>query len=382
MYNNIGLKTVRGSGTNGYVQTNLAKLPTNWNRFRGRRRGEQPEVKKARIFKPDPKLIAHNTKRAVEVKVFEFRTKLEDQDFDDDNIEDLVEKYREELQAQLEAGTFQVEPPKNKKNEKDKHDLAMDRMKKNLTMKKALGISEDHVHGRAFDQDLQEAERRDRIARREKEMDLEEKIKSYDRNYLDRMGERGGDGEANDGSRRERERVERRVDRDRDRDRTGKRSFRERRFSRSSSRGTKRKREEPPEDETRRERRRERERNRHREERDSRPERIERWTPGEKGPKESVDPFNYDEALRAQAKRSDRSRRRTEDKESDDDGATRKRRKRRKKKKKKRKKAESSDEEERTRVQKKQKERERRAARNRRKAAEDSSASSDGEASC
>jgi len=340
MYNNIGLKTVRGSGTNGYIQTNLAKLPANWNRFRGRRRGEHPEAKKNRIFKPDPKLIEHNTKRAIEVKVFEFRSKLEDQDFGDDDIEDKVESYRNVLKAQLEAGTFIVEDPKK---QRAKHEDAMDRMKKNLTMKKALGIGEDHVHGRAFDQDLQESERRERIQRREAEMTLEEKLSNYNKNYLDRLDERG-DRESTLASRRERQQMVKRT-----------------RFSRSrsSSRGTKRRRSpearEPPrkrdlsQSRERAERPRKRERERDREhkrerEREPRPEKIERWNPDD------------DEKPRSKSKKSSKSERKSKSK-------SKHKSKKKKKSKRRRKKPESSssDEAQTVRDQKKREERKRRA---------------------
>lgn len=362
MYNNIGLKTVRGSGTNGYVQTNLAKLPANWNRFRGRRRGEQPDAKRTRIFKPDPKLIEHNTKRAIEVKVFEFRTKLEEQDFGDDDIEDKVDAYRKVLQAQLEAGTFVVE---ERKKDIKKHEDAMDRMKKNMTMKKALGIGEDHVHGRAFDQDLQESERRERIAKREAEMTIQEKLEEYNRSYLDRLGG-AGEGRGNEDSRRERNRIEDRIRNDpRINDRT--------RFSRSSSRGKKHPR--SPEDERNRQRHSPpREPRRSREKRERRPEKIERWRPGDE----------LDKPKRAKKERESRNpsgsaepERRKKKHRVDVKSKSKKKRRRKKRKPKPPEDSSSDDQEESARDRKKREERKKRAAKNKKNIEESSSPSPD-----
>jgi len=195
MYNNIGLKTVRGSGTNGYIQTNLAALPANWKRFRGRRKGfdaEEPD-KKPKLYKPSQELIDHNKKRAVEVKVFEYREKLEDQDFEEENIEEKVVAYRKYMLDKMAAGEFDEEAQycghnqALRGNDLTRGEAAVEQKKKNLKMQRALGISGDHVHGKAFDQDLMTKEKNERLARMEGDMSTEQKIAFREQNYLDRL---------------------------------------------------------------------------------------------------------------------------------------------------------------------------------------------------
>lgn len=77
MYNGIGLLTVRGSGTSGYVQTN---------KFNARR----PPVRRtsdasgegahnALTRKPNLEILEHNRRREIEVKLLAFREGLEEE---------------------------------------------------------------------------------------------------------------------------------------------------------------------------------------------------------------------------------------------------------------------------------------------------------------
>lgn len=77
MSDNVGLSTPRGSGTSGYVQRNLAHMkprdmaapyPKDLDSLRHRQR------------QPDQGILEHDRKREVEVKVFELRDKLEDEE--------------------------------------------------------------------------------------------------------------------------------------------------------------------------------------------------------------------------------------------------------------------------------------------------------------
>lgn len=77
MSDNVGLSTPRGSGTSGYVQRNLAHIrprdsaapyPTDLDSLRHRQR------------QPDKGILEHDRKREIEVKVFELRDELEEQE--------------------------------------------------------------------------------------------------------------------------------------------------------------------------------------------------------------------------------------------------------------------------------------------------------------
>lgn len=78
MSDNVGLSTPRGSGTSGYVQRNLAHIrprdsaapyPRDLDSLRHRQR------------QPDKGILEHDRKREIEVKVFELRDELEDQEY-------------------------------------------------------------------------------------------------------------------------------------------------------------------------------------------------------------------------------------------------------------------------------------------------------------
>jgi serine/arginine repetitive matrix protein 2 len=76
MYNGIGLQTARGSGTNGYVQKNLAyvrDLPKQ-NNFQ-----QQKLLDIARYApsekKPNEEILEHEKKRRIEAKVYDWAEK-------------------------------------------------------------------------------------------------------------------------------------------------------------------------------------------------------------------------------------------------------------------------------------------------------------------
>lgn len=75
---NVGLSTPRGSGTSGYVQRNLSHMkprdnyapyPKDTDQLRHRQR------------KPDKEILDHDRLREIEVKVFDLRDKLEDEEY-------------------------------------------------------------------------------------------------------------------------------------------------------------------------------------------------------------------------------------------------------------------------------------------------------------
>lgn len=80
MSSNVGLNTPRGSGTSGYVQRNLSHL-----RPRDNGAGAPYGVKDFDSFRhrqrqPDEEILEHDRKREIEVKVFELRDRLEDEE--------------------------------------------------------------------------------------------------------------------------------------------------------------------------------------------------------------------------------------------------------------------------------------------------------------
>lgn len=90
MFNNIGLPTPRGSGTNGYIQRSLATCPI-------KRSGPKDDLKivKAKVrTRMDPSLLEHERRRAVEVQLLELIDKLKAEGCSEHDIKTKVEQER------------------------------------------------------------------------------------------------------------------------------------------------------------------------------------------------------------------------------------------------------------------------------------------------
>ena len=89
MYNGIGLQTVRGTGTSGYVQTNkfnLNRRPAAKLNQSGPGQLEGPKQLKA-----DESILEHNRKREIEKKVLELEEDLIDKGLDPPTCRAAVE---------------------------------------------------------------------------------------------------------------------------------------------------------------------------------------------------------------------------------------------------------------------------------------------------
>lgn len=79
MYNGIGLKTARGSGTNGFVQRNLSYVaPSRMLEFARRR---DQEIIEPKIRKQDKSILEHQVKREIELAVLELEDKMKEQGY-------------------------------------------------------------------------------------------------------------------------------------------------------------------------------------------------------------------------------------------------------------------------------------------------------------
>ncbi|KAI9756966.1 MAG: hypothetical protein M4579_003624 [Chaenotheca gracillima] len=161
MSSNVGLTTPRGSGTSGYVQRNLSHLKP--------RDGPYPSPRDAaderhshRPRKPDEKILDHERRREIEVKVFELRDRLEDEGVDEEEIETRTAALRSKL-----SPTSSMPPPSDvrtddlpgpesetdrRKRTKDLkphqvHELAKAKIEESEKLRRALGIREDYEEG-------------------------------------------------------------------------------------------------------------------------------------------------------------------------------------------------------------------------------------------
>lgn len=109
MYNGIGLDTVRGTGTNGYVQRNLSHVRITKEKVEYK---PDEEIKKLEAYinkKGNAELLAHNRKRNVELKCVEMEDMMAEQGYSAEEIERKVNKFRKQ---QLEKSEKEAEETK------------------------------------------------------------------------------------------------------------------------------------------------------------------------------------------------------------------------------------------------------------------------------
>ncbi|CDK27181.1 unnamed protein product [Kuraishia capsulata CBS 1993] len=110
-YNGIGLKTARGTGTNGYVQRNLASAKRQEGQANGQfarrelisgtNNKNYVRTQKQLSLGKDVEISEHESKRAIEVRCMDLREELEDGGLDDETIDLRVDEFRERLMKRL-----------------------------------------------------------------------------------------------------------------------------------------------------------------------------------------------------------------------------------------------------------------------------------------
>ncbi|KAK2590609.1 RNA-splicing factor [Conoideocrella luteorostrata] len=143
MSENVGLSTPRGSGTSGYVQRNLAQLK---HRDHGAPYPKDADSLRHRQRQPDKGILEHDRKRQIEVKVFELRDQLEDEEIDDEDIDKRCDELREKLLAEAESGKNSG-GARRKFKEHQVHEMADAKIKESERLRKALKISSNYEEG-------------------------------------------------------------------------------------------------------------------------------------------------------------------------------------------------------------------------------------------
>ncbi|KAJ2366079.1 RNA-splicing factor [Coemansia sp. RSA 2607] len=170
MYNGIGLNTPRGSGTSGHVVRNASALRPGQSGGANRKgerylRDAAPKSKHV-----DQGIIEHERKRQIEVKCLELQDKLEEKGLSEDEIEEQVDMYRQQLLKNLDS----LDASGGKAIKAfETHKIAEAKSRENKRMASALRIDDEYVEGEAFDQELQELKRQKRMLERERERERE-----------------------------------------------------------------------------------------------------------------------------------------------------------------------------------------------------------------
>ena len=90
MYNGIGLVTVRGSGTNGFVQRNLGFIKNKKDHINYKTDEELDKLDSLMTKKPNREILDHQRKRQMELKCIEMQELMEEQGYDEEEIERKV----------------------------------------------------------------------------------------------------------------------------------------------------------------------------------------------------------------------------------------------------------------------------------------------------
>ena len=104
MYNGIGLRTPRGSGTNGYVQKNNSFVkPSVFINGSNRKPGDLSGVVKPTIKKPSRPVLLHMERRRVEIELLKLKDELEDKgEHDNEEIEKIIQAERIKRYADID----------------------------------------------------------------------------------------------------------------------------------------------------------------------------------------------------------------------------------------------------------------------------------------
>ena len=175
-YNGIGLSTVRGSATNGFVQRNLGWVRQSDSERRraaaadGRAGGGGGrDLVAAPMRQSNADIVAHDVKRRIELRTAELRIKLEDEGtWGADEIDTRCDTLRAQLIAEADAGREKTARLLPRPIPGDV--TAVTAAAKEAELKRvrgAWGLSEGHVPGASFDREALEAKKMERRAANE-----------------------------------------------------------------------------------------------------------------------------------------------------------------------------------------------------------------------
>lgn len=148
MYNGIGLETARGSGTNGFVQRNMAFVRARKEKVTYKTEEEIARSEASLNREPNLEILEHDRKRKIELKCMELRELMEEQGHDEDAIEAKVNAFRTALVDKAKA-----DQPKTLLDEFGRpivtgtHQIAAASQDRNKRLREAFGISADYVDG-------------------------------------------------------------------------------------------------------------------------------------------------------------------------------------------------------------------------------------------
>ncbi|GAV80373.1 cwf21 domain-containing protein [Cephalotus follicularis] len=144
MYNGIGLQTPRGSGTNGYIQTNKFFVRPRSNNNSDNKGFDAGEGMAGVTKKPNKDILEHDRKRQIQLKLVILEDKLSEQGFTDAEISDRMEEARKTLEAAAASeetyGPLAVIVSENKFSNTQTHQIAARKERQMEKFRDALGL--------------------------------------------------------------------------------------------------------------------------------------------------------------------------------------------------------------------------------------------------
>ncbi|TXG72731.1 hypothetical protein EZV62_001310 [Acer yangbiense] len=145
MYNGIGLQTPRGSGTNGYIQTNKFFVRAKTGRVTENTKGFEAGQGMAGVTrKANKDILEHERKRQIQLKLTVLEDKLVDQGYTEAEIAEKLQEARKTLEsfAALEdsGGSTAIVVAGTKVSETETHKIAARKEKQMEAFRSALGI--------------------------------------------------------------------------------------------------------------------------------------------------------------------------------------------------------------------------------------------------
>jgi len=156
MYNGIGLETVRGSGTNGYVQRNLSALRQHRDKVDYKSEAELKKLDAQMTRGPNQEILDHERKRKVELKCMEMQELMEEQGYGIDEIDKKVSGFRQMLMQKSDESTNTTTVEYDEAGRpiaKATHQMAEANQLRNEQLKSAFGIGEFYKEGSSFDKE-------------------------------------------------------------------------------------------------------------------------------------------------------------------------------------------------------------------------------------
>ncbi|CAH9050233.1 unnamed protein product [Cuscuta europaea] len=207
MYNGIGLQTARGSGTNGYVQTNKFFVRPKTNKVvvdaGGKGFGENQGTA-GLTRKPNKEILEHDRKRQIQLKLIVLEETLSEQGYTEAEIAERLEQTRQTLEV-FDAESEAAAGSSDKVSETQTHQIAA---RKEIQMEKLKDALKIGYENRKKQVELQEKPKDalKRQARKHKIDDADDDVKQKHESVADhgRLGKEHG--EEIDVRRRERDR--------------------------------------------------------------------------------------------------------------------------------------------------------------------------------